>query len=121
MIAGTPLEACYLWSLFYLLGLQMLELMTVSLLMGQAIAPTSRFASKVLGRAKGRIKDFPVKFRYCMALALTQALIGSGVGNVQFDVWDCSNNEAEITSKRNPFCRWLWAELTRLVSSIFNG
>lgn len=94
----------------------MLELMTVSILMGQSV-PTSRMAAKVLGRAHKKIHKFKEKFEYCLTFALTQALIGTGDG-IFTDTWDFSDDEVQITSRQNPFCRWLWAELTRLVSKI---
>lgn len=116
MVAGTPQHASYIWALFYLLALKMLEAMTVDVLMGTMLPP-SRYAIKVLGKASGSIVRFEEKFRFCLTLALTKVLV-SGKGEFPaMDDWDFGPEEAKITSKSNPFCRWIWAELSRLVSS----
>lgn len=118
MFAGTPAEASYLWALFYLLALKMLEHMTNDILMGKSNS-TSWCAIRVLGKAAAgkSIDRFQDKFRYCLGFALTNALVGDGQGPL-IDLWDFKDDDVQITSKQHPFCRWLWAELTRVVSSI---
>lgn len=118
MVAGTPIEASYIWNFFFQIGLKMLEAMTLGIVNGLHYT-SSRYACTVLGTATSFFDDFEEKFEFCLHLALTRALIQADDEDPVIDSWDFTEDEDQITRKLNPFCRWLWAELVRLVGSIF--
>ncbi len=119
MVVGTTLDASYIWALFYLLALKMIEILTLGIINGNSFtSEPSSCAITVLGDALSSIPEFGNKFTHCLMLSLTQFLISTGDEDPELDTWDFSADEAQITSKKNPYCRWLWAGLSRLVSYI---
>lgn len=116
MAAGTRKEASDIWALFYLLGIKLLEMMTVDILMGRLL-PSSRYAELVLGKASdGTIPGFRDKYMHCLQFALTRFLVNGSEDIPVVDNWNFTAETGQVTSKKSGFCRFYWAEMARLVS-----